>query len=127
MATIIHDPSKLTDAMLDDRLAILHRGDYRAYFKAMFGPDKQRLVDSWAIANDDLAAIAAPVLMIHGRNDAPCPAEETTLKLAARISQADVLLLGNCSHSPSFEYPDKVGAAVGAFFAAHSTRRTAAS
>jgi 2-hydroxymuconate-semialdehyde hydrolase len=118
MKTIIHDSSRITDAILDERLTILNRGDYPAYFKAMFGPDKQTLMNSWVLSEQELGRISARVVMLHGRNDLPCPAEETTLKLARHLPHADVILLGECSHSPAVEYPEKVLSAALAAFAA---------
>ena len=116
LSTIIHDTSRITDPILDERMEILTRGDYPAYFKAMFGPDKQKLMDSWALTQEELIRIKGRVLMLHGRNDLPCPAEETTLRLAPHLPSADIVLLGNCSHSPAVEYPDKLLAMAGSFF-----------
>lgn len=116
LTRIMHDVSQITDRMLDDRLKVLNEGDYPTYFSTMFGPDKQALMDSWVLSPEELGKISCPVTLIHGRNDLPCPAEETSLKLAPYIPQADVVLLANCSHSPAVEFPDKVFALVLAQF-----------
>jgi 2-hydroxymuconate-semialdehyde hydrolase len=112
MRVVVHDASSVTDEALDERLAVLQAGDYPDYFRALFGGDKQRLVDSWALDPEELAAIKCPVTMIHGRDDLPCPAELTTLRLAQSIPQADVLLLARCGHGPALEYPRKFTRAV---------------
>ena len=39
---LVHDPSVITDAFLDARMAILHDGEYGPYFRSMFAGDKQR-------------------------------------------------------------------------------------
>jgi 2-hydroxymuconate-semialdehyde hydrolase len=122
MRVIVHDASTVTDAALDDRLAVLTAGDYREYFRSLFGGDKQHLVDSWAVAQRDLAAIDCRVTMIHGREDLPCPAEQTTLRLAAAIPQADVLLLARCGHGPALEHPQKFMMAVDGLFAGTTER-----
>ncbi len=116
LGRIMHDVSQITDRMLDDRLKVLNEGDYPAYFSSMFGPDKQALMDSWVLSPEELGKVTCPVTLIHGRNDLPCPAEETTLKLAPHLPQADVVLLAKCSHSPAVEYPEKVLAQVVALF-----------
>ena len=54
--------------------------------------------------------------MMHGRDDRPFPAEPLTLTLAKSIPQADVILLGRCSHSIAFEHPGKLIAAARALF-----------
>jgi pimeloyl-ACP methyl ester carboxylesterase len=84
----------------------------------MFSGDKQRLMDSWVIPDDTLRAIDAPVTLVHGRNDLPCPAESTSLRLAERIRYSDVVLLSRCGHAPSMEQPKKVMAAVELAFGA---------
>lgn len=116
MSVIVHDVSSVTEEALDGRLAVLQEGDYGDYFRSLFGGDKQRLVDSWALAPSELASIKCPVTMIHGRNDLPCPAEDTTMRLAQSIPQADVLLLANCGHGPALEYPQKLMMAVERLF-----------
>ena len=45
--------------------------------------------------------------MLHGRDDVAFP-PEVTLKLAAKLPQADVCLLARCSHSVAMEHPDVV-------------------
>lgn len=116
LSTIIHDTSRITDEILDERMEILTRGDYPTYFKAMFGPDKQKLMDSWVLTQQELGGIKARLVMLHGRNDLPCPAEETTLRLAPHLPGADIVLLGNCSHSPAVEFPEKILAMAKALF-----------
>ena len=37
--------------------------------------------------------------MLHGREDQPCPPEQTTMVLAKRLRAADVHLLGQCGHN----------------------------
>lgn len=104
---LIHDRALITDEYLDNRMKVLHSGDYEAYFSSMFSGDKQRYVDAALLADEELAAIGARVLMIHGRQDTGFPFEETTLQLARHLPDADVLALGRCRHSPALEHPDK--------------------
>jgi 2-hydroxymuconate-semialdehyde hydrolase len=42
--------------------------------------------------------------MLHGRNDRPVP-PSVTLQIAESLPQADVMLIGNCSHSIALEHP----------------------
>lgn len=106
--TLVYDDSVITDAFLDDRLRILHADGYAAYFRSMFGGNKQRLLDSTVLEESELAMIEADVIMLHGRDDRPVPAAETTLVLGQAIRNCDVVLVGRCGHSPSLEHPDKV-------------------
>ncbi len=105
--TLIFDKSLITDEYLDNRMQVLHSGDYGSYFEAMFGGDKQPYIDAAVLSTDELAAIQADVAMIHGRQDSGFPYEETTLALSRQLPHADVLALGRCCHSPALEHPGK--------------------
>jgi 2-hydroxymuconate-semialdehyde hydrolase len=105
MARMVHDPSALTDTMIEDRWQLISAGDYAAYFAAMFAPPRQRHVDAAVITEAEFGTLRANVVMLHGRNDQPCPAAETTLAIAKRIPQADVQLLGRCGHNLPRERP----------------------
>ncbi len=48
-----------------------------------------------------------PILLLHGRNDHPVPAS-VTLQIAGSLPQANVILIGNCSHSVAFEHPERL-------------------
>lgn len=106
--TLVYDGSVITDAFLDNRFTILHGDGYAPYFRSLFGGDKQRLMDSTIVPEADLARIDADVLMMHGRDDRPVPAAETTLVLSRILRNCDVMLVGRCGHSPSLEHPEKV-------------------
>jgi 2-hydroxymuconate-semialdehyde hydrolase len=119
---LIYDHSLIDGAYLQARRRVLfddpHYGDY---FDAMFGGDKQSFVTSALLTPEELAAIRCDVVMMHGRDDRPFPAEPLTLTIAKSIPQADVILLGRCSHSVAFEHPGKlVEAARGLFGSART-------
>ena len=105
---LVHDPSVITDAFLDARMAILHDGEYGPYFRSMFAGDKQRFIDAAVLAPEKLAALTCDVMMLHGRDDRPFPCEENTRVLARHIPKADTLVIAECGHSPALEHPDKL-------------------
>ena len=105
---MVYDGSVITDEFLDNRFSILHGDGYAPYFRAMFGGDKQQLMDSTVVPESDLARIEADVLMMHGREDRPVPAAETSLILGRALRNCDVMLVGRCGHSPALEHPGKV-------------------
>jgi 2-hydroxymuconate-semialdehyde hydrolase len=107
MQAAVHDTSSLTDDFLDNRLRMLNQDGYPDYFRALFGGDKQALLDSWALSAETLSRVGCPVAMIHGRYDVACPHELTTAKLAGALPQADVIQLAACGHSPALEHADK--------------------
>lgn len=116
MERMVADPAALTDAMIDDRWKLLTSGDYAQYFERMFAAPRQRYLDAAVLSDAELAAIDADVVMLHGREDQPCPAAPTTLALAGRIPQADVRLLARCGHNlPRERSADYIAAALALF------------
>jgi 2-hydroxymuconate-semialdehyde hydrolase len=109
MSCALWDKSGLTDAFLEDRLAKLNQPGYKEYFERLFqGDERQAMIDSWAVTDEELRQIGAEVVMIHGRDDLPMPYEYTTATLAPLIPRADICLLARCGHSVAVEYPAKV-------------------
>ena len=113
---LVHDPSVITDAFLDARMAILHDGEYGPYFRSMFAGDKQRYIDEAVLPPDRLSSLACQVMMLHGRDDRPFPCEENTRVLARHIRKADTFVIAACGHSPALEHPDKLLAAAQMLF-----------
>ncbi len=62
----------------------------------------------------DLAGIAAPVLLIHGRYDRMVPFE-VSIAILNHIADSRLVLLNNCGHWPPFEQPAEWTAQVLAF------------
>jgi 2-hydroxymuconate-semialdehyde hydrolase len=112
LRSLLFDASQVPEAMLDLRWSTLQAPGYRDYFEAMFSGDLQQLADSWVIADDELARIEVPYTLVHGRNDLPCPAADTSLVLAEKIRHSSVVLLADCGHAPAAEHPAEVCAAV---------------
>ena len=106
--SLVYDSSVINDAWIDARAKVLHGGSYGDYFRSMFAGDKQRYVDEAVLDAETLARVRCKVLMVHGRDDKPFPFAETTLQISQAISQADVVALAQCGHSPALEHPDKV-------------------
>jgi pimeloyl-ACP methyl ester carboxylesterase len=116
MARMVADPAAVTEAMIEDRLKLLSTGDYAHYFAQMFAAPRQRYLDAGVLSDAEIAAIKAEVVMLHGRDDRPCPPELTTLALAARLPRADVHLYGACGHNlPRERTADYVAAATALF------------
>lgn len=99
MMDMVHDAGAVTEAMIDDRYRFLASGDYAAYFAEMFAAPRQRYLDAAVVTDAELAAIRARVLMLHGRDDKPCPPSMTTMAIAAKLPNADLRLLGHCGHN----------------------------
>jgi 2-hydroxymuconate-semialdehyde hydrolase len=107
MTSSMLDPASITDAMVQTRWDTLQQGDIGVYFGRMMQGDKQALLDSVRLAPEVLARIRAKVLLIHGRDDKPCPYPDNALPLLDRIPRCDAVLLGQCGHTPAREQPEK--------------------
>ena len=88
-------------------MTLLSANSYGDYFSAMFAGDKQKYIDACILNDAELAALKCAVTLMHGRDDKPIPAMENSVKLGGVIPRADVILLGQCSHSPALEHPGK--------------------
>ena len=119
MRSLVYDAGRVAEDVLDARWATLQTEGYRQYFDAMFSGDMQKLADAWLIPDEELGRITADVTLVHGRNDQPCPAQATSVRLAERIKQANLVLLSSCGHAPAAERPDEVCAALRLAFARH--------
>jgi 2-hydroxymuconate-semialdehyde hydrolase len=110
----------IDDDYLDARMKILHSDStYGTYFSSMFGGNKQSYIDQAVITQQELAAIHCKVTMLHGRNDEGFP-PSISLSVAERLPQADVTLLGFCSHSIAMEQSEKFLAATRSLFSTAS-------
>jgi 2-hydroxymuconate-semialdehyde hydrolase len=99
MGRMAFSSAAVTDDMIEDRWRQLNQPGYPEYFGELFADPKQRLLDAAVLSDDELGRIGARVVMLHGRDDRPCPPEMTTLPLASRLPAADVILLGRCGHN----------------------------
>ena len=102
---LVYDKSLIDDAYLEGRERVLHAGDYREYFGAMFSGDRQRFVDAAVLSPEELGRVGCDVALLHGRDDRAFPAEPLSVALARAIPQADLFLIGRCSHSVAMEHP----------------------
>jgi 2-hydroxymuconate-semialdehyde hydrolase len=119
---LIYDHRLIDEAYLKARERVLFEDPgYAGYFETMFGGDKQAYVQASLLTPAELSGIRCEVVMMHGRNDRPFPAESLTLSLAKSLPQADVILLGQCSHSIAMEYPRKLIDAANRLFSPVST------
>lgn len=100
---LIADHRLITDDYLDFRMQVIGSEDYRRYFNAMFDRPFETYIDAAVLDEDTLAGITAPVLMLHGTEDEPIPAENGSLALQPKLPRADVLLLHGCGHSVAME------------------------
>lgn len=117
LAETFHDPATLTDAQVDQRLAVLDAGA-RDRFERLIGDDPDAAVASTRLDPALLARVTCPVLLVHGRDDRLVPCDDNLPHLAAALPRAHVLALARCGHNPLREQPAIAMAAIGAFLSA---------
>ena len=81
----------------------------------MFSGDKQKYLDQTVVTPQELSNIRCEVAMMHGRDDRVVP-PEVTLKIAASLPQANVILLSRCKHAIAVEHPAQFIAVANALF-----------
>jgi 2-hydroxymuconate-semialdehyde hydrolase len=103
----LFDKSLATEEEVSNRFAVLSSPGYRDYFESMFSQERSYYVDEAALTDEELANINCPALLMHGAQDASFKPEESSLRLARGMPNADVLVLARCAHSVALEYPEK--------------------
>lgn len=115
------DPAAVTDAVVAQRHDTLVASGIGPYFDAMMAEDKQAHLDSALVPISVLRKVGQPVLMVHGRHDLPCPAEESALPMSRDLDRCDIVLLARCGHNPVRERPAEALALIEDFLSAGSS------
>lgn len=98
----VFDPSVLTENMLQQRLAnILGRKDHLENFLASLAANPRQFPDF----GPRLPGIAAPTLIVWGRQDRVVPFD-TGLRLVAGISNSQLHIFNQCGHWAQWEHAD---------------------
>lgn len=85
--------------------ASIRPGVHEAY-ASMFPAPRQRWVDAMAHADAAIASIAAPTMIIHGREDRVIPLA-ASLRLLELIPDAQLHVFGNCGHWTQIEHAEE--------------------
>ena len=83
-------------ARLDATLAQPH-------YRSLFPAPRQRWVDDLSLSTGELAAITAPVLLIHGARDRIVPVRDGALALLDALPDARAHLFGGAGHATPLE------------------------
>ena len=89
MENMMFDPGAVTEPMIEGRWNLLAQNGYAEFFSVMFGGDRQRYIDAGVVTDAEFAVLASKkISLIHGTDDKPCPADQTTVKLGERLPEA---------------------------------------
>jgi len=99
---LIHDHSVIDEAYLAAREAVIFAPGYADYFDNMFAGAPAHYIAAAVLPESVMQEIRCPVAMLHGREDSAFP-PALSIDMAAKLKQADLMLLAGCSHSVAFE------------------------
>lgn len=108
------------DLVSDDLAELRHRASLRPgvmeAFSAMFPEPRQQAIRALASAEADIARVAAPTLIFHGRDDKVIPVE-VSKRLFELLPEAELHLFRNCGHWTQIEKAQRFNEITGAFLA----------
>ena len=93
-----HNRDLITDELVELRYRASLNPPVRDSWAAMFPEPRQRWVDDLALSGAELAAIGAPVLLVHGRDDRVVPWRSSSAQLVDLIGDARLHVLSGCGH-----------------------------
>ncbi|MDG9676976.1 alpha/beta hydrolase [Micromonospora sp. DH14] len=103
LSRLVLDQALVTESAVDARAAAMRAGD--AAFASLFPPPRARWVDDLTLSARTLAAISAPVLLVHGAQDRITPLEAATRPLLEHLADVRLHVFGRCGHVPAIEHP----------------------
>ena len=92
------NPDLVTDDLVELRYQASLDPLVRDSWAAMFPEPQQRWVDDLALPGADLAAISAPVLLVHGRDDRVVPWRDSSAQLLDLLPDSRLHVLSGCGH-----------------------------
>jgi 2-hydroxymuconate-semialdehyde hydrolase len=98
IALFAHDRDLVTDELVELRYRASLGPPVRDSWEAMFPEPRQRWLDDLALSGAELAAIRAPVLLVHGRDDRVVPWRSSSAQLLDLLGDARLHVLSGCGH-----------------------------
>ena len=98
IALFAHNRDLVTDELVELRYRASLSPPVRDSWEAMFPEPRQRWLDDLALSGAELAAIGAPVLLVHGRDDRVVPWRSSSAQLVDLLPDARLHVLSGCGH-----------------------------
>jgi 2-hydroxymuconate-semialdehyde hydrolase len=99
-----YDPAAASPEAIDARLAASLA---QPHYPELFPAPRQRWVDDLSLSRDELAAIAVPVLLVHGAQDRIVPLADSALALLQLLPDVRAHVFGGCGHASPLERTDE--------------------
>ncbi|MEU7650678.1 alpha/beta hydrolase [Micromonospora taraxaci] len=103
LSRLVLDQALVTDAAVDARAAAMRAG--AAAYASLFPPPRARWNDDLTLSVQTLAAVSAPVLLVHGAEDRVTPLATTAQPLLEHLADVRLHVLDRCGHVPATEHP----------------------
>ncbi len=106
METFAYNPDLVTDAVVQSRhQASIRPGSHEA-FSSLFPEPRQAKLDRLATPEEDIRKIAAPALIVHGREDVIVPVD-VAYRYSALLPHSELHVFGECGHWTQIEKKDR--------------------
>jgi pimeloyl-ACP methyl ester carboxylesterase len=105
LSLLYHDHSLVTDEAVRARDAAMAAG--AGAFAGLFPAPRDRWVRDLTLDAETLAAILAPVLLVHGANDRLTPLALAAIPLLEQLRDVRLHAFGRCGHVPALEHPQE--------------------
>lgn len=103
--TFAYDGSLVNDDLVQLRYEASIRPGIQEAFSSMFPAPRQRWVEAMAFDEPEIRGIAAPTLIVHGRDDKVIPLS-TSLTMLDWIDNAQAHIFGRCGHWTQIEHDE---------------------
>jgi 2-hydroxymuconate-semialdehyde hydrolase len=103
MRLFAYDQALVGDELVQLRYQASAAPGVQERYAEAFAPPRQRHVDAMALTPDQLRAITAPTLLVHGSEDRVVPLEMTSLRLVRLLPDCDLKVYGRCGHWTQIE------------------------
>lgn len=105
LAIFAYDQSLVGRDLAELRYRASVRPGVQEAFSRMFPAPRQKALDAITHRVEDVAAVDAPTLIVHGRDDRVIPMANA-LQLATLIDDSELHVFGRCGHWTQIEYAD---------------------
>ncbi len=103
LGRLVLDQALVTASAVEARAAAMAAG--ASAFATLFPPPRARWNDDLSLSVETLAAVRAPVLLVHGAEDRVTPLRTAALPLLDHLADVRLHVLGRCGHVPALEHP----------------------
>ena len=104
LGLLFDDQALVTEDAVEARWAAMEAG--ADAFARLFPPPRERWVRDLTLTPEELRAVRAPVLLVHGTRDRITPLADAGMPLLECLTNAALHVFGRCGHVPAVEHPE---------------------